>query len=243
MALQTVYRQAYLCIYSLGSFLRLLLEERMFDFQSIQQILFAYHRLTTQYEATLDRDLEALYEQTVTSVINLRRHEDLWLAARSNWVERLRPLLETDARCLLSTSQFTAYVQPLLFLNRATSQTQSLAVNPSAWVLKQIKHPLFLGEYEAVYRNDTYSYLLTARLGTWQQRIQVSVVSFYSSSSEFFEAIEQWEEALKQIHASFDDFDLGESQKALLPQEISCLICYVGQLFELRPKTAWFRYP
>lgn len=217
----------------------------MSDFQTIHQILFAYQRLTNQYEETLDRDLETLYEGIATDVINLRRHEELWLAARSNWVKKLRPFLESDARCLLSTNQFSTYLEPLLFLNQSglLSPNQRIAVTPSAWVLRQVDLPLSLSEYQAIYENNIYSYLLTAKLNSWQQQFKISVVSLQGNSNEFFDANQQWQEALNQLQPNFKDLCLSEVQEMLLYQEVSCLVCYVGQLFELRPKTAWFRYP
>ncbi|MCA1993011.1 MAG: hypothetical protein LDL41_13380 [Coleofasciculus sp. S288] len=182
----------------------------MSDFQTIHQILFAYQRLTNQYEETLDRDLETLYEQIVTDVINLRRHEELWLAARSNWVKKLRPFLESDARCLLSTNQFSTYLEPLLFLNQSgsLSPNQRIAATPSAWVLGQVDFPLSLSEYQAIYENDIYSYLLTAKLNSWQQQFKISVVSLQGNSNEFFDANEQWQEALNQLQPNFKDLCL-----------------------------------
>lgn len=217
---------------------------RMSDPHPIHQILSAYQNLNDQYEKTLDREMDLLYEQVTNLTTNLRRQEYLWLAARSNWVKKLRPLLEADARCLLTTPEFRSYVQPLLFLNPAgVPLTQRLAANPSAWVLAQIEHPLHLEDYLAVYHDNTYGYCLTARLQSWQQQFRLPVAALHYDFSEFFGAKEQWAETLKQIQPDFGNLRLAEAQESLLCHEISCLICYIGQLFELRPKSAWFRYP
>ncbi|MBD3885504.1 hypothetical protein IFO70_27680 [Phormidium tenue FACHB-886] len=78
----------------------------------------------------------------------------------------------------------------------------------------------------------------------WQQTFAVAIGRPVADGSEleFFEAERQWADILAQMRLTVATHHVA-GQEAQLTQEVSCLICFVGLLLEVIPKTVWFTYP
>lgn len=233
--------------------------------------LTAYEALRQQHTEQMDGALQHLYDYMTRQLEQLQEQEQALLEAQTVVVSSLRSTVEADARCLLLTPEFEQFVQRLIadrprfpFL---ANRIRLLTPEPQDWLLKTQPLPLEMMRYEAVcdesaYNDENYytdyRYELTARLGSWQKTISISTASLHpgnpmsyhikSLRSQHHDVAYRLLEAdlyrLKQsAEPDFPELNLDVEQVVQLKQEMSCLLAFVGDLFNLYSRVERFCYP
>lgn len=211
----------------------------------VEQLLIAYRRLQDQYDAEIDIKLDELSGLIAQFLMGVRQREQPFLRQKSQLVAQINPYLEEDARCLLSTTEFRAFVEQFIKSCQASSgiiaQTLLLTPAPSTWILPRLNTPLQLQNYQLVQEDSAYLFRLTASLGNWQQDFTVDIARPTPNNDllEIFSLEEQWREVEAQMLGEIHVTENGSQ----LSQEISSLICFTGLTLETIPKMTWFSYP
>lgn len=219
---------------------------------AIYQTLVREH--TIRFEPELGQ-LRLLVEQRMQEI---RQQEQPLIAAQLSELNRITQALSSDARCLISTSEFHAFVQQLLSApaNRwyRSSPTLTVSDNPNTWLLRQLEYPLQLSEYRIIEENDayddenyytSYQYSLLVRLGSVGKTIEVRTGRLSYGNPTRYEAYEpqyQQEEIADELEGAIEALNLEASQMTTLLEEVSCLVCYARSLFGLEPSVANFNY-
>ncbi len=223
-----------------------LLVKMMSDF--FAHLLTVHHAMQVQCDAVVDEQLMELYSRIAQQIMQIRQIEAPYLEQRSQLLEQIRPYLEDDARSVLPLPEFQLFVEQFLATCNSSLKVADhppiISVNPSTWLLNHIPFPLQLSHYRSIQQPRFYAFQLTARLETWQQTFAVTIARPTADGSEldFFGVDRQWAEILAQIRLDTASLHVFE-QEARLVQEVGCLICFVGSIFELISPTVWFTFP
>lgn len=232
--------------------------------------LTAYQALKQQHRAQMERSMQALHHQIAQQIAQLHEQEQHAIAAQAAAFAALRPQIEADARCLLSIAEFADFVTQRLadrsLLSWEADRLSQVAADPATWLLATQLLPLQILGYETLrddsaYNDETtytdYRYQLTAQLGTWQQTIEVSIANVHpgnpatSHSSSLSDQHNDLAYHLLKSHRyrvepprpEFVELNLDGEQTTQLQQEMSCLLAFVGDLFNSNECVDRFCYP
>jgi hypothetical protein len=202
-------------------------------------MMYSFQALLAAYE---------VFEQQKTITIEvsdpqfpLTQDEFSFIEAQQYCLDLMRPHLATDARIVLKTLQFNAFLKSLLQLGKdGSSPVDGLHVTatPVAWLLNSVPTALHLREIELIEcdtadgMNETTVIRMQVGSEEWQQLIHVSA---HSIERRFGVAV-AIEQIVNQFQLPNDDHYHDESlaqlnQVAL--QEIACLVLYMAGLFNI----------
>jgi hypothetical protein len=237
----------------------------------IEPQLATYEILRQQQFEQIDGALQSLHDQIASQLEHLRQQEQTLLDTQISTLALLRPTIGADARCLLPTPQFGQFIT-MLIASRDRSlpsldRTLRVTENPMGWLLATVPVPLEVLNYEQIqddwaYNDENhytdYRYELTARLGLWQKTVDASTASLhpgnpiryylkdlrsqhYDVSYRLLDADRYLQEPVPQ--PEFPELHLDEAGVVQLKQEISCVLAFVGNLFNIHSRVEHFRYP
>jgi len=230
-----------------------------------------YQCLKQQQSEQIEAGLQHLNQEITQQLEPLLQQEQKLLDAQAIALASLRAAIEMDTRCLLHTPQFKQFVEQLVedrtLLLFRSNRTWVVTTEPTTWLLTTLPFPLEIIHYETI-RDDhayddenyytDYRYNLTAQFGCWQKKIDISTaslspgnpMSYYESSictqhhDVAYALLEQGDRSSESFSQhEFSQLNLAQEQTIQLKQEMSCLLAFVGNLFNLRSRVECFRYP
>ncbi|BAU16109.1 hypothetical protein LEP3755_66760 (plasmid) [Leptolyngbya sp. NIES-3755] len=236
---------------------------------TLTDALIAYDRLRQQHSQQIDPALQALHTQIEQQISELQAEEQGYLDAQNAALSSLRPQIEADARCLLSTQPFIAFV-----LERTTQRSQyrlgerlPVDPDPQQWQLAMQPLPLQIVGYEQqrddhAYNDENhytqYSYEMTVQLGSWRKTIDVDTASLSPGhpmryqrddiDAQYYDVayrlidIDRYR-AVVPTESEFTELQLDAEQVRQLKEEMSYLLAFVGDLFHLQSPIESFCYP
>lgn len=179
--------------------------------------------------------------------------------------------IAADARCLLPTDSFGQALLIMLEERRVygmmSLRSLTLEADFTNWLLGTLPVPLEIVTYETLrddgaYNDENYytdyRYHLTARLGVWQKTLEISAASLHpgnpmsyylrSLSTQHHDVVyrmlgEEYNRPEPIPQPAFPDLLLRDEQALQLKQEISCVLDFVGDLFNIQSRVEHFRYP
>lgn len=215
-------------------------------------LLASYQALVQNHASRFDPEIAALRQLIEARMQELRHSEQALVSAQAIELKRITDALATDARCLLSTPELSAFVQEFKRMSRPWYSQKSespIADDPTTWLLATLELPIVLSNYQTsvdpnAYDDERthvlYSYSLSLRLGDAERVIEVPKERIYGlNECREFSLREQID---FYIAGDVDDLlrevNYPEAEINQLAAEISVLVGYATQVFALKPRTA-----
>ncbi|MBD2772274.1 hypothetical protein [Iningainema tapete] len=219
-------------------------------------LLSGYQALVQNHASRFDPEIAALQQIVQARMQELRSREQALVEAQAVELKSITDALATDARCLLPTPEFRAFVQDFKQMSRSWYSNKpdvTIADDPTTWLLATLDLPIGLSNYQTQEDPDAYdderthilySYSLSLRLGDTECRIEVPYKRTYNLN-------EHREDSLKEQIDFYIAGDVGgllkkikhpEAEIDQLTAEISVLVGYAKTLLALTPRTASFEY-
>lgn len=212
---------------------------------TFNDLLSTYDAYEQQKTIEITDRLARLRQQLASQLLTLRQEESKFVTAQQSCLDQLRPHLATDARALLKTPQFAAFVEFLLEQQAQDAMRSNpllqVAPSPTFWLLNSVPIALRLHEIERI-QLDTLDGVdgegavmrMQVTLNDWQQLVHVSTHAL-RQQFQGAAAIEQIRSQLPRVDANCDE---SAHLKLVVVQEIACLVLYVARLFSLHSLTA-----
>lgn len=237
----------------------------------IETQLVTYENLRQQQFDQMDGALQSLHDQIASQLQHLRQQEQALLETQTLTLALLRPAIQADARCLLSTPPFRQFITTVIESRNSSlpsfDHTSRVTETPTEWQLATQSLPLEVLNYEQIqddwaYNDENhytdYRYELTARLGSWQKTVDVSTASLHPGNSVSYDLKD-----LRSQHSNvcyrlldadryrlesvpqpeFPELNLDQEGTVQLKEEVSCVLAFVGSLFNVHSRVEHFRYP
>lgn len=224
--------------------------------------LAVYQKVRRERRTQIDQGLQQLHQEIEQQIERLRQQEETSVEAEKEALSQIRPSIETDARCLISTPELATYAQSILSKSFCTLpdayQSAYFNPDPTKWRLSELPHPVQILEYlldrdDYACKDDTFYtnwlYWLTVKMGDYQQKFYIATASLIPSSlgdpAKYhpLSPITQYYAYRRELKLDGKKLKLNQSQLVLVEQELSCLLVAVGDLFNLQTWTEHFCYP
>lgn len=214
---------------------------------TLSDLLSTYYTYDQQRTIEITERLNRLRQQIVSQLLTIRQAESKFIQAQQHCLDQMRLYLTADARTLLKTPAFEAFVELLLSrLEGAVSPADALhiAPTPDAWQLNCVPIEIHLHEVERMQfdnpdgtEGSVAVMRMQVEINDWQQPVHVSTHSL-RRRSEVAAAIK---EIMSQLPRVDDCCDGRTTQlKLSVTQELACLVLYVAQLFNVDSMGAHF---
>lgn len=213
---------------------------------TLGELLATYDAYEQQRTIETSDRLDRLRQQIASQLLTIRQEESRLIQAQQDCLEQMRPDLAIDARVLLKTPQFAAFVQSLLEQAECDAIdspiTLCFAPAPAFWLLNSVPTAIHLQEIEQI-QFDTPD---GADAGDTVMRMQVGINGWQRPVHVSTHALDRWSEGVAQIEQIVTQLpqvdpclDGGLVRlKLVVVQELACLVLYVSQLFNLDGKPA-----
>lgn len=210
----------------------------------IELVLADSIKLRLRKERELVMQINQLKEHIGIELQAIQQHELALTAQQSAQLDQLRVHLAIDARSLLHTGDFQAFVHSMV---RQGDGELGRALNPIDWHLGTLPHPLQLENIEAIEQGKSagaiaFGVRMTVRLGNWHQVITIPIGRQGKGAPVHYDPLatpQQWIEVGYQLQQSLRRLPIEPEHQLGLAQELGCLLSYVGELFNLRSVADW----
>ncbi|BAU16123.1 hypothetical protein LEP3755_66900 (plasmid) [Leptolyngbya sp. NIES-3755] len=216
---------------------------------TLGELLATYDAYQQQRTIAMSDQLNRLRQQITSQLLTIRQEESKLIQAQQDCLDQMRPALATDARVLLKTPQFAAFIESLLEQTECDAisppMTLRLALTPAFWLLNSVPTAIHLQEIEQI-QFDTPDgadagdavIRMQVEVDGWQQPVHVSVHAL----DRWSERVAQIEQILTQLPQVDPCLDGGIARlKLVVVQELACLVLFVGQLFNLNVRVVHFQ--
>lgn len=218
--------------------------------QNLSDSLSAYYKLRQQKATQLPAQISQLQQQLATQLQALQEMERRFLSAQEDVLEQIRPILAIAARSLLPTPQFKKFVRDLLMEVKAKRNNPAFILKvspkPDKWILPTLQYPLQLSNIEMSEQTNSYGdkgefltiygIRMAIHLGEWQQVFTIPTATAQNDNPDMYHAYSaftQWYEAVVCMKPALEELPVVQSKQQRLAQELTCLIAYVCDLFNL----------
>lgn len=218
--------------------------------QNLCDVLSTYYSLRQQKETQLPERLRQVQQQLAAELEALKELEQGFLSAQEKALEEIYPILEVDARSLLPTPQFQEFVRDLVKEVKAKPKKAgyvlSVAPETTKWLLHTLKQPLIFSDIETIEQTNPYGeedefitiygIRMVIQLGKWQQVIDVPTATIQDDDPEMYQKYSpftQWYEAIVGLKPVAGQLPVAASKRQRLAEELTCMIAYVCDLFNL----------
>lgn len=195
-----------------------------------------------------------LRQQTVQHITvqieQLRRHAQAQMAAIRQWerssssaqqtiLEQLRPHLATDARSLLLTAEFAAFVQELRSELKAVDFRLQVQPPLKDWVLPTLSVALQVHDIEArsqqgISHPCAFETQMRVQVQDWQHPVVFPAILYATPQRDVAAAThKQWLTVRGDVSAIAAQLTVAPAQQQVC-QEVFCLLRFIGELFTLR---------
>lgn len=217
---------------------------------NLSDSLSTYYKLRQQKAIEISTRIEQVQQQLTTELQRLQELEQQLLSAQGCVLEQIRPVLATDARSLLPTPQFQEFVRDLLKEVKAKPKQASFALKVASkttkWILHILEQPLQISQIEVVERTNSYDagkQILTryyirmlVQLGEWRQIFEIPTATAQNNDPNMYHSCStftQWYGAVTRIKVVIEQLPVSSAKQKKLAQELTCVIAYVCDLFNL----------
>ncbi len=219
-------------------------------------LLSSYQALVQNHANQFDPEVAALQELVQIRMLELHSREQAIVEAQAIELKRITDALATDARFLLSTPEFSAFVQEFKQMSRpwySRKPDVAIADDPTTWLLATLDLPISLSNYQTQEDPDAYdderthilyTYSLSLRLGETDHKIEVRRKRIYNVNDQTEYSLQEQinYDISGEVGGILREIEYPEAQKAQLTEELSVLVGYASTLFALTPRTASFEY-
>lgn len=230
----------------------------------LSEALTTYSMIEQQKVAAITAQAQQLQQLIVAQLGRLQMQELTFLQRQQQTLDTVRTHLAKDARSLLHTAEFLAFVQDF-WSSRQTVEPDALgllqvASDPTNWQLHQLSTPVRLTGIEALEEDavdkdagayTSYTLAMLLEVGSWQQALALPVAIVTPTPPRYQDAPHRWNHwqaivaCLDAAHPSIPFAVNGPTaaslQRQLLTQELSYLITYTSELFTLSRFAAQLR--
>jgi hypothetical protein len=218
--------------------------------QNLSDMLSTYYTLRQLKTTRISTQVEQVHQQIAAQVQILQRLEQEFLSTQEESLAQIRPILAVDARSLVTIPQFQDFVRDLLAQVEATSNNFSnilkIASKPDKWILPTLHCSLQLSDIEVSKQAKCqdeegklyiiYSTRILAQLGEWHQVFDIPTATVQDDKPDTYcvhSPLAQWYEAVVRMEPTLDQLPGVSLKRSQLAQELTCLMAYVGDLFNL----------
>ncbi|WP_143467579.1 hypothetical protein [Leptolyngbya ohadii] len=223
---------------------------------TLNESLAAYYAIERQKAHEITEQARQLQQAIVAQLCSLQAKELTFIKRQQQALEAVRSHLALDARSLLQTAEFIAFVQDLRnwrsTVKPDTAGLIQVAPNVAEWQLHQLSTSIRLTQIEALKEDDvdeavgaytSYQLAMILEVGDWQQALCIPTAIVDCDPLHYQDVNNGW----SRWQAIFDclypmtppiPFVMGDSavsspERLILTQELSYLIAYTGELFTL----------
>ncbi len=218
--------------------------------QSLDDSLSTYYALRQQKAIEISTRIGQVQQQLAAELQGLQDLEQQLLSAQESVLERIRLVLETDARSLLPTPQFQEFVRDLLKEVKAKPKQASfvleVAPKTTKWILHTLEQPLQVNQIEAVERTNSYDagkqsltrycIRMLVQLGEWRQMFDISTATAQNNDPDMYHACSAftaWYGCDIGMRTTMKLLPVSSAKQQRLAQELTCVMAYVCDLFNL----------
>lgn len=219
-------------------------------------ILASYQALMQNHASQFDPEIAALKQLVETRIQELRRSEQTLVKAQVVELKRISGALANDARCLLPTPEFRAFVKEYKKLpGKSYGQQPNITISkdPATWLLTTLEFPISLSDYQTLEDPDayddertyiSYSYSIALRISDVEHVIYVPCRSTYNlNDHRDFSLKEQIDCYIADdVENLLSEIKYPKAQSSQLAKELSVLIAYAKNLLALQPRITNFEY-
>ncbi|MBN8560111.1 MAG: hypothetical protein J0L70_06280 [Leptolyngbya sp. UWPOB_LEPTO1] len=210
---------------------------------TLSDLLSTYDAYAQQRTSGVTEQLARLRQEIETKRLSIERTEIELLQAQQHCLDQMRPHFEADARAVLKTPQFAAFIDFLVesgASDLSSSDPLLVAPSPTFWLLPSTSIALHLRDIENLQRDNPDGtdggavVQLQVAINDWQQLIHVSTEPLRQQC--------QITAILDQIQSQFprtepDDPGIARLYQ-VVAQELACVVLFVARLFSLDRITA-----
>ncbi|MBI4784110.1 MAG: hypothetical protein HY785_22750 [Oscillatoriophycideae cyanobacterium NC_groundwater_1537_Pr4_S-0.65um_50_18] len=218
--------------------------------QNLDDSLSMYYALRQQKTAEISARIGQIQLQLATELQGLQELEQQLLSAQESVLEQIRLVLETDARSLVSTSQFQEFVRDLLKEVKVKPKQAcfvlEVAPKTTKWILHTLEQPLQLNQIEVFERTNSYDagkqsltrycIHMVIQLGEWRQAFDIPNATAQNNDPDMYHACSAftiWYECDIGIRTAVKQLPVATAKQQRLAQELTCVMAYVCDLFNL----------
>lgn len=211
---------------------------------TLNDLLSTYDACAQQRTSDVTEQLARLRQEIETKRLSIERTEIELLQAQQHCLNQMRPHFEVDARAVLKTPQFAAFIDFLVESGASdrigSAHSLLIAPSPTFWLLPSTSIALHLRDIENLQRDNPDGtdggavVQLQVAINDWQQLIHVSTEPLRQQC--------QITAILDQIQCQFpraepDDAGIARLYQ-VVAQELACVVLFVARLFSLDRITA-----
>ncbi|MBW4694185.1 MAG: hypothetical protein KME27_20775 [Lyngbya sp. HA4199-MV5] len=218
---------------------------------SPSQILSAYTALQHQKRKEITTQLQQVHDRFAQQLQAVQQQEQKFVNTQADLLNQLRHQLAIDARSLLLTPNFQDYLQVLLeqdIWRYSQLRFQLPTSDLSNWLIPTLEFPVQLvvqmnqPDEETVDVNHCIE--MTVGVGLWQQNLRIPTVTINDENLNYpgaYDTEQQWLTTGQHLKQSIESEPFGfvvspnlsSTQHSQLIMELTCLLAYVTQLFNL----------
>ncbi len=224
----------------------------------VNSVLSKYQALVEEHTSQFRPQVDTLRQLIDERMKEIHEAEDKILEAESVEIKKIIHALETDARFLLSTSEFKEFVRNLQHTSKSSSYSLPKALvvkDPTTWLLTEVELPIYLTEYKNV--SDPYAYDDERTYNLYTHCISLSIGDEKCSLAIEYKRIYgydevrkySWEGMISQCTYEASDLTFGLNSNSgnkkrikTLIEEVSILVVYSILLFTLKPTISMLEY-
>lgn len=205
---------------------------------TLNDLLFTYDAYTQQRTSDVTEQLARLRQEIATKCLSIKQAESELLQSQQHCLDQMRPHFAADARALLKTPQFAAFIEFLVesvVSDRIGSDPLLVPPSPTFWLLQSREIALHLCDIECLQLDNP-----DATDGIAVIRMQVEIQDWQQPIHIFPQGLRQQSQVaavLNQIQSQFPQPDpQGDGVPYLnrvVIQELACVVLYVARLFSL----------
>ncbi|GAP97968.1 hypothetical protein [Leptolyngbya sp. NIES-2104] len=205
---------------------------------TLNDLLSTYDACTQQRMSDVTEQLARLRQEIETQCLSIKQAESELLQAQQHCLDQMRSHFAADARALLKTPQFSAFIEFLVEAvagDRIGSDPLLVPPSPTFWLLQSREIALHLRDIESIQLDN-----LDGTPGAAVIRMQVAIQDWQQPVHIFPQGLRQQSQVaavLNQIQSQFPQPDPQGDGMAYLNrvviQELACVVLYVARLFSL----------
>jgi hypothetical protein len=228
---------------------------RYIPMNSSTPLIDRFQQLTTNHTTQFEPQITHIRQRLDAELALLQQQETALVQAQDQALQELRQAIHTDARFLLSTAQFQAFVESVVPKERSrySSRPDIQVTNQVAdWSLCQSTKAIGISNYQEDIDHDgyddertftLYSYGVDVRWG--DREIEISEIQTNRAYGVAEQSVHDDEDQLEELSDrlnEFYDWDKQTAEEKMLMLEMSYLVYYCCTLLKLQPQKVQLVY-
>ncbi|MGG6270961.1 hypothetical protein ACQ4M3_42215 [Leptolyngbya sp. AN03gr2] len=205
---------------------------------TLSDLLSTYDAYTQRRTSDVFEQLARLRQDIATKRMSIEQVESELLQAQQHCLDQMRPHFAADARALLKTPQFAAFVESLIEAvasDRIGSDPLLVPPSPTFWLIQSTSIALHLRDIECLQLDNR-----DGTDGIAVIRIQVALQDWQQSVHVLLQGLRQQSQVVAVLNQIQSQFPQPDPQGDGVPylsrvviQELACVVLYIARLFSL----------